>query len=105
MEEVGQRIKSAREQRGMSLKNLAERAGAHLSNLSCYENGKRTPALDLFIKIAQVLGVSTDYLLGGEDEGGLLLNDELRETIVKLQALNPRDRMIVAEIIRLCGEK
>ena len=58
----------------MSLKELADLTGVYISNLSCYENGKRTPSLELFVELARVLGVSTNYLLGGEDEEGLLLD-------------------------------
>ena len=103
MEVIGQRMKAVRESRGMSLKELADLTGAYISNLSCYENGKRTPSLELFVELARVLGVSANHLLGGEDEEGLLLDEGLRQTILNLQALNPRDRTIVTEIIRLYG--
>ena len=101
MEIVGQRMKSVRESRGMSLKDLADMSGAYISNLSCYEKGKRTPSLEMFVEIARLLGVSANYLLGGDDEEGLLLDEGLRKTILNLQSLNPRDRNIISEMIRL----
>lgn len=103
MEVVGLRMKAARESKRMSQKELAVMTGTYISNLSCYEKGKRTPSLELFVAIARVLGVSTNYLLGYEDEEGLLLDEGLRQTIHDLQALNPRDRKILSEIIRLYG--
>ena len=99
MSQVGPRLRLARERRGLSQKEVAEQTGAYISNLSCYESGKRTPPLELFVAIARVLGVSTDYLLGlGEEYSA---ERELREIVANLQQLPPRDRQLLAGVIRL----
>ena len=105
MEGFGKRLREARERRGLSLKELAERAGAHVSNLSCYETGKRIPSLELFITIAGVLGVSADYLLGSATEEGMLFSEEVRSIMSDLQTLNPRDREAVSGLIRSLSRK
>lgn len=102
---LGTRLRAARDSRGLSLKELAERTGAHMSNLSCYETGKRIPSLELFVKIATVLGVSADYLLGSVDEEGVLFDEEVRSIVRDLQALNPRDREAVSGLIKLLSRK
>lgn len=53
-------------QRGYSLKNLAIKAG--LAENSIYDWKKSTPKADNLKKVADVLHVSTDYLLGRTDE-------------------------------------
>ena len=53
-------------QRGYSLKNLAIKAG--LAENSIYDWKKSTPKADNLQKVADVLHVSTDYLLGRTDE-------------------------------------
>lgn len=101
----GSRVRDAREKRGLTLKELAERTGAHDSNLSCYEKGKRIPSLELFVRIATVLGVSFDYLLGSVEEEGVLFDEEVRSIVRDLQALNPRDREVVSGLIRSLSRK
>jgi len=103
--DFGQRLREIRESRGLSLKELAERTEAHVSNLSCYETGKRIPSLELFIRIATVLGVTADYLLGSVDEEGVLFDEEVRSIVRDLQALNPRDREAVSGLIRMLSRK
>ena len=53
-------------QRGYSLKNLAIKAG--LAENSIYDWKKSTPKADNLQKVADVLNVSTDYLLGRTDD-------------------------------------
>ena len=64
---VGDTIKSLREDRGYSQKQLAKVLSISAGCLSKYENGKTQIPLDLIIKIADVLNVSVDYLLGRND--------------------------------------
>jgi len=99
MSHVGPRLRLARERRGLSQKEVAEQAGAFISNLSCYEKGKRAPSLELFVAIARVLGVSTDYLLGSLEEYSA--EEEIREIVNNLQQLPPQDRQLLAAVIRL----
>jgi len=99
MEIIGKRLKLARENRGMSLRELAEAAGGYVPNMSSYEKGRRLPSLELFIRMACTLGVSVDFLLGGDNEEGVLLDEELRESLKKILSLAPRDRKMVLEII------
>ena len=68
MKDVGIRIKNLREQKGMTQKNLADRANITVATLSRYENNQRTPMSDIIVKIARALGTSTDYLLTGDGE-------------------------------------
>ena len=45
--------------------NLAEKAGLSLSYVSMIENGRRKVSLDALIRIANILGVTVDELLNG----------------------------------------
>lgn len=65
---VGARIAQARENIGMSQTELADRIELNRTVLNKIENGNR-PARDLEIKnIANVLNISTDYLLGNSNK-------------------------------------
>lgn len=58
------RLKQAREARELSQAELAQRATLQVSTISHFETGGRKPSFDNLRKLADALGVSTDYLLG-----------------------------------------
>lgn len=63
---LGERIKDQRELKRLSQKGLADKIGVSASIVSNYENGERTPSLDILMALARVFQCTTDYLLGFE---------------------------------------
>jgi transcriptional regulator with XRE-family HTH domain len=61
------RVRAAREMRGFSQSELAEKAGFQPSAISHFETGGRSPSFDNLKRLADALSVSTDYLLGRVD--------------------------------------
>lgn len=61
---IGERIRQLRSGRNMTQAVLAQRLGVTKSVISAYENGMRYPSYDVLLKLADIFGVSTDYLLG-----------------------------------------
>ena len=64
---VGERIRLQREAKGWKQSDLATRVGVSRAAIGYYETGTRTPPYATLIRIADVFGVSTDYLLRGID--------------------------------------
>ncbi len=62
--DFGARIRSAREQAGMTRDDLAKQLNIQYSALSKYESSVREPDFETLVKIANALRVSTDYILG-----------------------------------------
>lgn len=60
---VGSRIKAVRISRGMSQADLAVEASVSLPLISNIERGKTGMQLETFVKVAEALQVSADYLL------------------------------------------
>ncbi len=60
---VGSRIKAVRISRGMSQADLAVEASVSLPLISNIERGKTRMQLETFVKVAEALQVSADYLL------------------------------------------
>ncbi|SDI46578.1 helix-turn-helix domain-containing protein [Natribacillus halophilus] len=61
---IGKRIQQLRNEKGLSLSELAERAGVAKSYLSTIERDvQKNPSVQFLEKISGVLGVSMDYLL------------------------------------------
>lgn len=67
-ENFNENLKEARLKSGLSQKDLSENIGVAKSTYSLYESGKREPNVDTIKKIASVLNVSADMLLGIDDE-------------------------------------
>lgn len=64
---VRRRLRELRTRQGMTLDDVASRAGIDVSTLSRLESGKRRLALDHLPRLAAALAVSTDELLGTQE--------------------------------------
>lgn len=62
-----ERLKALRTEKGLSQPELANLLGVSNGIISFWENGVNEPTISNLIKLAEVLEVSTDYLLGFED--------------------------------------
>ncbi|MFM8478930.1 MAG: LexA family protein [Planctomycetaceae bacterium] len=61
---VGQLIRHARQARGISLRSLAAQIGIHFSHLSKVENGLDQIGRDALLRVAELLQLDPDLLLG-----------------------------------------
>lgn len=60
------RFKECREKAGFTQKEAAFSLGVSVQSISNWENEVRKPSLDQLVNIAELYGVTTDYLLGRE---------------------------------------
>jgi len=65
---IGKNLRKVRIYNGLSQQELADALGTTKAAVSAYEHSKTRPTFAMLIKIAQVLNVSTDYLLSFGDE-------------------------------------
>lgn len=91
---VDKRIKNLRTKRGMTQVELASLLGVSKSVVSSYENAVHLPPYDILIKLANIFGVSCDYLLGNVAQRNIS-TDGLTEN--QIQAVES----IVSELKRL----
>ena len=81
-----ERLKKAREVRGLGQPDVARRSGIQASAISHFETGKRKPSFDNLRRLAQALDVTTDFLIGRADEiGSTGTADRLYRNIQQLQ--------------------
>ncbi|GEP39177.1 hypothetical protein NPS01_28400 [Nocardioides psychrotolerans] len=66
---VGPRLRRVREQRGVTLTEVARLTGISKSTLSRLENGQRRPGLELLLPLAQTYRVPIDDLVGAPEVG------------------------------------
>ena len=62
------RLKQAREEAGLSKKELGRQVNISRHTVISYENGDNTPTLTIIAKIAVVLKVSLDWLAYGKEK-------------------------------------
>ena len=94
-----EKIKNLRVHSGMSQVQLAERLGITKSAVNAWESGTNSPSLSYIIRLAQVFGVSTDYLLGVNERLTVDITslDELQKQAVTLMIkLFERDNREIA---------
>jgi transcriptional regulator with XRE-family HTH domain len=68
MKRFSDNLKRALKLRGMSQQDLAQRSGLMPAAINHFVCSRRLPSLDNFIKLAEALNVSADYLLGRTDQ-------------------------------------
>lgn len=98
-----ERLRAAREKRGLSQRDLANRAGFQASAISHFETGTRKPSFDNLRRLANALDVTTDYLLGRVTDAQALAGaDRLHR---HLDRLTSEDRDIAEEFLQLLAKK
>lgn len=91
---LGERLKNLRKAKALTQKQIAERVGIAVSTLSGYELEEKHPSYSTLKKLAQLYGVSTDYLVG---------MNETRS--IDVSELNDREVSALLEIADLLKEK
>ena len=92
--DFGYRLKNLRQQHHLTQTQVANRLNLSKTSISGYENTVKTPSQDVLIKLAGLYRVSTDYLLGLDDE-----------EMISVEGLTRQQRRLVEELVRMLQEK
>ncbi|MBQ7674646.1 MAG: helix-turn-helix transcriptional regulator [Alphaproteobacteria bacterium] len=88
----GRRIKELREKKSLSMEQLANELNVTKSRVNMWENNGTIPRGDVLIQLAKFFDVSTDYLLGKDDESQISLTNTKLGTLQRnLGKLNEAD--------------
>ena len=63
---LGTRIKQLRKEKGLTQEQLASLINVTKVSVCCYEKGNRTPNLETFMDLVNVLDTTPNYLLGSD---------------------------------------
>ena len=86
--EFGKRIKEERNRLQMTQEDLAQELNIGYVHMNGIENGRKGCSIDLLLEIAEVLDVSTDYLLTGRLSGGTnTAKNKLKEIAARLNEI------------------
>ena len=86
-----ERLKALRLECGMTQTELAKKSNLATSCIAMIESGKREPSANTLICLSRALEVSTDYLLGLEDDFGVRVDDKEK----KPDALSAEERRLL----------
>lgn len=96
------RLRMLREQKGLTLLQLAKRIGVSEATVQRYESGEIiNPRRDRVIALAQVLDVSEAFLMGWEEQK---LDDDIMLLARDMQQLSPARRRKAIQLVRLMLE-
>lgn len=88
-----ERIKYLRLSRSINQVQLAEKLGVAKQSVSNWENNNIMPSVEMLEKTADFFGVSTDYLLGREE------NKKMNEYTLDVTGLNERQIEHLKQIV------
>ena len=97
--DFGLRLRELREKKHLSQQQLADWLGLTRSSISNYENNTQTPPPDTLVRLADLYGVSVDYLLGVKND---------RKRVLVIDGLTPSQEKvleILAEEFRQANSK
>lgn len=78
--EIGSKLKELRKTKKLSQDEVANGTGISRSSLSSYEIGRRTPALNQLVILANFYGVTLDYF-------GVVQEDEVFDLLIRAKKL------------------
>jgi transcriptional regulator with XRE-family HTH domain len=101
------RLRTARDLRGMSQSEVAAQAKLPASSIAHFEAGARKPSFDNLRRLATALRVTTDYLLGRADTPDLapetaMAGDPLYRHVANI---SEADRGIAEDFLKLLAER
>jgi transcriptional regulator with XRE-family HTH domain len=101
-------LKSELAYQDMLVKELSASTGISRHTIDNYLNVRaRIPTADVAVKIAQVLGVSVEYLITGKEDSpeNASLSPEIRLLIKNIRQLDEKDRKMVCAIAQLYNDQ
>src|ERR1700730_2085399 len=98
-----ERLRSARDKRGLNQSELAKRAGLQASAISHFETGARKPSFDNLKRLADALEVTTDYLLGRVEHAGVAR--EADPIFRDASRLSGGDRKLARDFLKMLAER
>lgn len=66
-------MRTLRHNRQLSQSQLAKKIGVSASMIGLYENSERMPSLETLLEISRVFNVSTDFLLGRDQDSSMTI--------------------------------
>jgi transcriptional regulator with XRE-family HTH domain len=102
--DFAEKLRTLRRQKNLTQAELGKLIGIHYNHIGRYERGQAKPSAETLYKIANVLDVSGDYLLGKSSSEAtpnqaLFKDEELFQIFQKSQNLPNKDLEVIKTLI------
>jgi len=94
MVDFSQRLRKLRHMKRLTQEQVARKIGVTASMVSSYETDIRLPSYEVLIKIANLFGVTVDYLLCREDK-----------RFLDISALSDDEAAVVCDMVNLLKKR
>ena len=102
LEGFAQRLRELRKSMNLSQTELGQLAGLHYTHIGRFERGTSRPGGDTLMRLANALGVTSDYLLDGATHEAAKARFEDRELLKQFQEverLPDEDKSVVKKLL------
>lgn len=93
---LGEKLKELRIEKRMLQEQVAEVIGVNNKAISAYENNTRQPPYEILVSLANLYKVSTDFLLGCDDNPGKNID---------ASKLNSKEYSLINELVEVIAKK
>ncbi len=93
---IGENLKSIRQEHGYSRRKLADLCGVSSGYLEEIENGKKTPTIEILLKISKVYQTTVSMLIGEVNDD---ISPDMRQLLIRASKLNEKQLKLLNEFI------
>ena len=93
---MGKAIRDKRIALGYTQQELGDMVGRTASQIGQIERGETKPSVDVLIKIVDALSLDANTMFAGRS-----ISDELKDSMVLLERIDPDRRAFILDIIRM----
>lgn len=91
---IGNKLRELREQNKLRQDQVARLVGVERPTVSLWENDLRQPSYQTLVRLANLFGVTTDYLLGRTDD-----------RLLDISGLTPHEASMILQLVASMTEK
>ena len=116
MHKYGERIRAARKEKGLTMRQLHDLTGLSTGNISDLENDRYAPSVSALLPLREALGRSLDWLLCGAEEAapiseqavecdGIPLSQTEADLVAMFRYIGARERETAFDFVTMLYEK
>lgn len=116
MDTIGERIRAARKEKGLTMRQLHDLTGLSTGNISDLENDRYAPSVSALLPLREALGRSLDWLLCGAEEAALIseqavecdgipLSQTEADLVAMFRYIGARERETAFDFVTMLYEK
>lgn len=96
---IGGKINALRKKQGWSQQQLAKKIGTSGPIIGRYERGEMTPSVEVAKKLADIFGVTLDFLVDDTGLAAEIKDKAMLQRLMDIEALELEDKKSIVQVI------